>query len=115
MHQRSLTKNCWYLLLEDFVSNDQYGLTPHQSNEDALLSLNEIVQRSAFDNACWPYILNLPKKVDIPKNIVSLVADFLNDRMAKMELNSTSEIQCLERGCPQSSVSGPIVLEYHYE
>ncbi|GFV54193.1 putative 115 kDa protein in type-1 retrotransposable element R1DM [Trichonephila clavipes] len=114
----------WYLRRGDFLSSDQYGFTPHKSTEDALLRLNEIVKRGknkhlhsilisldikgAFDNAWWPCILNLLKKAEIPINIFSLVADFLNDRVAKMQLGSTSAIRCLERGCPQGSVSGPI-------
>ncbi|GFW39799.1 retrovirus-related Pol polyprotein from type-1 retrotransposable element R1 [Trichonephila clavipes] len=114
----------WYLRHGDFFSSDQYGFTPHKSTEDALLRLNEIVKRGkkkhllsilisldikgAFDNAWWPCILNLLKKAEIPINIFSLVADFLNDRVAKMQLGSTSAIRCLERGCPQGSVSGPI-------
>ncbi|GFY21991.1 RNA-directed DNA polymerase from mobile element jockey [Trichonephila clavipes] len=114
----------WYLRRGDILSSDQYGFTPHKSTEDALLRLNEIVKRGkkkhlhsilisldikgAFDNAWWPCILNLLKKAEIPINIFSLVADFLNDRVAKMQLGSTSAIRCLERGCPQGSVSGPI-------
>ncbi|GFX88525.1 RNA-directed DNA polymerase from mobile element jockey [Trichonephila clavipes] len=115
---------CWYLRRGDFLSSDQYGFTPHKSTEYALLRLNEIVTRGkkkhlhsilisldikdAFDNAWWPCILNLLKKAEIPINIFSLVADFLNDRVAKMQLGSTSAIHCLERGFPQGSVSGPI-------
>ncbi|GFW47803.1 retrovirus-related Pol polyprotein from type-1 retrotransposable element R1 [Trichonephila clavipes] len=114
----------WYLRRGDFLSSDQYGFTPHKSTEDALLRLNEIVKRGkrkhlhsilisldikgAFDNAWWPCILNLLKKAEIPINIFSLVADFLNDRVVKMQLGSTSAIRCLERGCLQGSVSGPI-------
>ncbi|GFU54338.1 putative 115 kDa protein in type-1 retrotransposable element R1DM [Trichonephila clavipes] len=64
--------------------------------------------KGAFDNAWWPCILNLLKKAEIPINIFSLVADFLNDRVAKMQLGSTSAIRCLEMSCPQGSVSGPI-------
>ncbi|GFT15641.1 retrovirus-related Pol polyprotein from type-1 retrotransposable element R1 [Trichonephila clavipes] len=85
----------WYLRRGDFLSNDQYGFTPHKSTEDALLRLNEIVKRGkkkhlhsilislditgAFDNAWWICILNLLKKAEIPINIFLLVADFLND------------------------------------
>ncbi|GFT27117.1 uncharacterized protein TNCV_4676321 [Trichonephila clavipes] len=65
--------------------------------------------KDAFDNAWWPCILNLLEKAEIPINIFSLVADFLNDRVAKMQLGSTSAIHCLERGCPQGSVSGPVL------
>ncbi|GFY27795.1 putative 115 kDa protein in type-1 retrotransposable element R1DM [Trichonephila clavipes] len=114
---------CWYLRRGDFLSSDQYGVTPHKSTEDALLRLNEIVKRGkknlhsmlisldikgAFDNAWWPCILNRLKKAEIPINIFSLVADFLNDRVAKMQLGSTSAIHYLKRGCPQGSESGPI-------
>ncbi|GFU52807.1 putative 115 kDa protein in type-1 retrotransposable element R1DM [Trichonephila clavipes] len=114
----------WYLRRGDFLSSDQYGFTPHKSTEDALLRLNEIVKRGkkkhlhsilisldingAFDNAWWPCILNLLKKAEIPINIFSLVAEFLNDRVAKMQLGSTSAIRCLKRGCPKGSVSLPI-------
>ncbi|GFX40889.1 uncharacterized protein TNCV_3761101 [Trichonephila clavipes] len=120
----SLPRISWYLRRGDFLSSDQYGFTPHKNTEDALLRLNEIVKRGkkkhlhsilisldikgAFDNAWWPCILNLLKKAEIPINIFSLVADFLNDRVAKMQLGSTSAIRCLERGCPQGSVSGRI-------
>ncbi|GFX42908.1 putative 115 kDa protein in type-1 retrotransposable element R1DM [Trichonephila clavipes] len=114
----------WYLRRGDFFSSDQYGFTPHKSTEDDLLRLNEIIKRGkkkhlhsilisldikgAFDNAWWPCILNLLKKAEIPINIFSLVADFLNDRVAKMQLGSMSAIRCLERGCLPGSVSGPI-------
>ncbi|GFU76466.1 putative 115 kDa protein in type-1 retrotransposable element R1DM [Trichonephila clavipes] len=115
---------CWYLRRGVFLSSGQYGFTPHKSTEDALLRLNEIVKKDkkkhlhsilisldikgAFDNAWWPCILNLLKKAEIPINIFSLVADFLNDRVAKMQLGLTSAIRSLDRGCPQGSVSGPI-------
>ncbi|GFW58271.1 retrovirus-related Pol polyprotein from type-1 retrotransposable element R1 [Trichonephila clavipes] len=93
-----------------------------KSTEDALLHLNvkrgkkkhlhsiliSLDIKGAFDNAWRSCILNLLKKAEIPINIFSLVADFLNDRVAKMQLGSTSTIRCLERGCPQGSVSGPI-------
>ncbi|GFW94764.1 hypothetical protein TNCV_4248041 [Trichonephila clavipes] len=120
----SLPRISWYLRRGDFLSSDQYGFTLHKSTEDALLRLNENVKRGkkkhlhsilisldikgAFDNAWWPCILNLLKKAEIPINIFSLVADFLNDRVAKMQLRLTSAIRFLERGCPQGSVSGPI-------
>ncbi|GFV32873.1 RNA-directed DNA polymerase from mobile element jockey [Trichonephila clavipes] len=115
---------CWYLCRGDFLSSVQYGFTPHKSTENALLLLNEIPKRDkkkhlhsilisldikgTFDNAWWPCILNVFKKVGIPINIFSLVADFLNDRVVKMQLGSTSAIRCLERVCPQRSVSVPI-------
>ncbi|GFT06712.1 uncharacterized protein TNCV_1852391 [Trichonephila clavipes] len=121
---QSMFRICWYLRRGDFLSSDQYGFTPHKSTEDALLRLNEIVKRDkkkhlysilisldikgAFDNARWPCIPNLFKKAKIPINIFSLVTEFLNDRVAKMQLGSTSAIRCLERGCPKGSVSGPI-------
>ncbi|GFW99934.1 uncharacterized protein TNCV_3079311 [Trichonephila clavipes] len=115
---------CRYLRRGDFLSSDQYGFTPHKSTEGTLIRLNEIVKRGtkkhlhsilisldikgAFYNAWWPCILNILKKAEIPINIFSLVSDCLNDRVAKMQLGSTSEIRCLEKGCPQRSVSGPI-------
>ncbi|GFX41451.1 retrovirus-related Pol polyprotein from type-1 retrotransposable element R1 [Trichonephila clavipes] len=104
----------WYLRRGDFLSSDQYGFTPHKSTEDALLRLNEIVKRGkkkhlhsilisldikgAFDNAWWPYILNLLKKAEIPINIFSLVADFLNDRVAKMQLDFADDILVCSQG-----------------
>ncbi|KAF8785071.1 Retrovirus-related Pol polyprotein type-1 like protein [Argiope bruennichi] len=36
---------CWYLRHGDFLSSDQYGLTPQKSTEDVLLGLNETVKR----------------------------------------------------------------------
>ncbi|GFW35329.1 RNA-directed DNA polymerase from mobile element jockey [Trichonephila clavipes] len=102
----------WYLRRGDFLSSDQYGFTPHKNTADDLLRLNEIVKRGkkkhlhlilisldikgAFDNAWWPCILNLLKKAEIPINIFSLVADFLNYRVAKIQLGSTSAIRCLK-------------------
>ncbi|GFT59989.1 uncharacterized protein TNCV_2686781 [Trichonephila clavipes] len=65
-------------------------------------------QRYAFDNTCWPCIRNLLKKAEIPINIFPLVADILSDRVAKMQLGSTSAIRCHKKGCPQGSMSGPI-------
>ncbi|GFX08561.1 uncharacterized protein TNCV_4170601 [Trichonephila clavipes] len=104
----------WYLRRGDFLSSDQYGFTPHKSTEDALLRLNEIVKRGkkkhlhsilisldikgAFDNAWWPCILNLLKKAEIPINIFSLVADFLNDRVAKMQLAFADDILVCSQG-----------------
>ncbi|GFW65908.1 retrovirus-related Pol polyprotein from type-1 retrotransposable element R1 [Trichonephila clavipes] len=75
---------------------------------DNLRCISLLPALGAFDNAWWPCILNLLKKAEIPINIFSLVADFLNDRVAKRQLGLTSAIRCLERGCPQGSVSGPI-------
>ncbi|GFW62881.1 uncharacterized protein TNCV_4452301 [Trichonephila clavipes] len=104
----------WYLRRGDFLSNDQYGFTPHKSTEDALLRLNEIVKRGkkkhlhsilisldikgAFDNAWWPCILNLLKKAEIPINIFSLDVDFLNDRVAKMQLAFADDILVCSQG-----------------
>lgn len=113
----------WYLRGINFLSSNQYGFTPQKSTEDALLRLNDIVQRGktknlhtimvfldikgAFDNAWWPCILNILKKANLPMNIFYLAADFLKNRIAKLKLGSSSVTHRLQRGCPQGSVSGP--------
>ncbi|KAF8765146.1 RNA-directed DNA polymerase mobile like protein [Argiope bruennichi] len=53
---------CWYLRRRDFLSNDQYGFTPQKRTKDALLRLNEIVQR---DLKIWPAVTSKAFACDI--------------------------------------------------
>ena len=113
----------WHLYSESLLSADQYGFTPQRSSEDALLRLSNLVSRGkmkglytilifldiegAFDNAWWPAILNLLKKMKLAHNVFNVVLDLLRDRSAELFLGATSRTRQPQKGCPQGSVSGP--------
>ncbi|KAF8787138.1 putative 115 kDa protein in type-1 like protein [Argiope bruennichi] len=65
--------------------------------------------KGAFDHAWWPGIPVLLKNFAVPSNIFHLVRDFLNDRSASLTLGRVSVSRSLQRGCPQGSVSGPLL------
>ncbi|KFM65430.1 Hypothetical protein in type-1 retrotransposable element R1DM, partial [Stegodyphus mimosarum] len=115
----------WFFHNKKLLNKAQFGFTPHKSCEDALLYLKDIVDegkkknlhtvlvfldiKGAFDHAWWPGILVFLRKAGIPCNIFRLIKDFLHDRSALLSLGHVSSSRILERGCPQGSVSGPLL------
>ncbi|KAF8774607.1 putative 115 kDa protein in type-1 like protein [Argiope bruennichi] len=115
----------WFLHSKKLLNETQFGFTPQKCCEDALLYLKDVVDKGkkknmltilifldikgAFDHAWWPVILVLLKNFAIPSNIFHLVRDFLNDRSAFLTLGRVSVSRSLQRGCPQGSVSGPLL------
>ena len=115
----------WHLASKEVLSTDQYGFTPHKSTENALSRLCEIVSngkkknlftilvfmdiKGAFDNAWWPAIIKQLKNVRAPANILHLYKNFLHNRKAELTIGGVKKVFLLEKGCPQGSVSGPIL------
>ena len=118
------------LLIYPFKNNfspNQYGFMPQRSCEDAINKVLDLTHDklknkkcvlwlsvdfiSAFDSAWWPSILNgLIKKLKLPRNIYSLIKDFLNKRTAIIKQGSNIYAhRKLERSCPQGSIISPFL------
>ncbi|GFY05025.1 probable RNA-directed DNA polymerase from transposon BS [Trichonephila clavipes] len=114
-----------YLRKSSLLSDDQFGFTPQNSAEDALVSFCDIIKegkrknhvtflisediKGAFDNAWGPGILHLLKSFKVPKNIFCLIRSFLQCRSADLTLGNVTKNRVLEKGCPQGSVMGPFL------
>jgi hypothetical protein len=61
----------------------------------------------AFNNAWHPGILARLWELNCPRNIYSIVKDFLQDRSAHIRLGDAASSKRVTRGCPQGSVLGP--------
>ena len=107
------------------IHPQKYGFTEGRSTVDAIKVVVEFVHHNkqlglksclvtldiacAFDNAWHPGILAKLIKINCPPNIFNLVRDFLNQRKAYLKLGNTTTNKTVNKGCPQGSVSGPIL------
>jgi len=102
----------------------QHGFTAGRSTADAIKAILESVHHSrqieqkccllaldivgAFD--VWhPGILARLWKLNCSPNIYKIVSDFLSDRAAHVTLGNSYSSKRVTKGCPQGSVSGPIL------
>ncbi|GBL98598.1 hypothetical protein AVEN_19665-1 [Araneus ventricosus] len=108
---------------------------PQMCPEDALMRLHEIILngknrklfttlvlldiKGASDNAWWPFILSLLRNANIPGNLFAVIYSFLKDRTATLSLGHYSKERHLQKGCPQGSISGPllwnIIINYLFD
>ncbi|GFT99593.1 RNA-directed DNA polymerase from mobile element jockey [Trichonephila clavipes] len=110
---------------DNYFNKKQFGFMPQKCTEDALMELNEIVlkgkkrnisrilvfldTKGAFDNAWWPGILSLLKRLNIPGNLFAVISSFLKDRSVTLSSGRSSKEKFLTKECPQGSVSGPFL------
>jgi hypothetical protein len=104
----------------------QYGFRKGKSTLEALLDLskhvNGIASRkrasmllslditAAFDSASWPDIVESMRKMKIPEQLVQLSISFFSNREITVAYNGAlSPPHVLTRGCPQGSVTGPLM------
>ncbi|GFX06514.1 reverse transcriptase domain-containing protein [Trichonephila clavipes] len=65
--------------------------------------------KCAFDNAYWPGILSLLKRLNIPGNLFAVICSFLKDRSVTLPLGHSSKEKFWNKECPQGSISGPFL------
>ncbi|GFX10829.1 RNA-directed DNA polymerase from mobile element jockey [Trichonephila clavipes] len=120
-----INRVAWRLYKDNCFNKNQFGFMPQKCTEDTLVKLNEIVLKGkernlhtilvfldikgAFDTAWWPGILSLLKRSNIPGNLFAVISSFLKDRSVTLSLGHSSKEKFLNKGCPQGSVSGPIL------
>lgn len=108
-----------------FFSDKQYGFRSNRNTTEAINSIIKFVKNSknnklhtaivsldikgAFDHAWWPLILYRLKQANCPKNVYKLIQNYLNNRYARVETNSSQISIKIDRGCPQGSSSGLIL------
>uniref|UniRef100_A0A1W7R9Y4 Polyprotein n=1 Tax=Hadrurus spadix TaxID=141984 RepID=A0A1W7R9Y4_9SCOR len=107
------------------ISQYQFGFMAQTSAEDALERVITIIQelrqnhkyvtvisldiQGAFDNAWWPLILHHLRTLQCSLNLYTLVTDFFTNRKAFLCAGGRNHERTLKKGCPQGSVSGPLL------
>lgn len=110
------------------LSHRQFGFLPNTSTEDSVRSLLRDVEnartyfnvaavvaidiKGAFDNINWKHLTDELRRYQLPCYLQAVVGNFLKNR----KVTSGSASVCLEKGCPQGSVIGPLIwnLAYNY-
>jgi hypothetical protein len=107
----------------NLLNKKPYGFIPQKSTLDAEMAVKEAKKcvilvsldvQGAFDAAWWPSILNNLKDLSCPKNLYSLVQDYLKNIVASLSSKTTSAEKVLSKGCPQGSCSGPGLWNIFY-
>lgn len=75
----------------------------HENGKHCLAVALDIT--NAFNCAWYPKILAELRRLNVPKNLLSLIQGFLSDRSVQLG----SQKLVTERGCPQGSCLGPII------
>lgn len=108
-------------LSNNILSDRQYGFVPGRSTVDAVQRAMEFIQQSrnkyvvglfidikgAFDGVWWPGVIEKLVRLQLSKNIVSIIRSYLSDRQVALEAGSSSVTRVVSKGCPQGSVLGP--------
>ena len=63
--------------------------------------------KGAFDNAWWPALMERLRKTNCARNVHRLLADYLANRVVRLQLAGTSHSKVTTKGCIQGSVFGP--------
>lgn len=103
------------------LSDKQFGFRPGRSTEDALHEFLKISRQTediyalgifldisnAFNNLWWPAIIKAAKAIDVSKQIIDILKDYLRNRQVIFRTDSGSIRRTVNKGCPQGSVLGP--------
>lgn len=108
------------------LSDRQFGFLPKRSTEDSVRSLLCDIQahrrhfnfcaaiaidiKGAFDNIDWGHLKRELARYQFPPFVRALVGSFLRNRVVQ----SGSACTQLDRGCPQGSVTGPLLWDVAY-
>lgn len=121
------TKITKHLEENNIHAEKQYGFRANHCTDDAIhdilkhvnaarknkqINYNAIIFidiKGAFDNAWWPHILNTLRNMKIPENIYKITQDYFRNRTAVITAGGLKVEKKLTKGCPQGSVSGPVL------
>ena len=90
--------------LHELVSKIEYGFSQKANTGCLLLDI-----KGAFDNVTHQGILRCLKKKDCPEYLFNLIAGFLSERTATLQLNDKVKICKVQKGCPQGSPLSPFL------
>jgi len=116
-----------YMLLNNLISESQYGFLPGRSTEDALLKVNKEILHllnnkekvvsifidisKAFDTIEHKLLLKKLEYLGFSSNAVTLIKSYLDNRKQCVRLNQTlSPCRLNKFGVPQGSVLGPLLF-----
>lgn len=108
-------------LTADIMNDRQYGFRPGRSTVDAWIKTRNTVEESrkkyvlgifvdfkgAFDNISWPSIIR--KLTSINSKELAMWKSYFQDSYACVSGTVDVVWKKVERGCPQGSVSGPVI------
>lgn len=111
------------------LSRRQYGFRNGVGTQDALVRVVTKVRTSyhryvlgifldisgAFDSAWWPGILWKLRRLGCPGNLYGLLRSYLSGRVGTLVLRTQAIEKNLTKGCPQSSILGPLLWRIAYD
>lgn len=109
--------------VDDTLTCAQFGFRPGMSTENAIIKLRSVVNeqdkkyslgifldiKGAFNNLWWPDIIDSLRKIETPNEIITLIQDYLENRIAMIELEAGRVERKVDKGCPQGSLLGPVL------
>jgi hypothetical protein len=90
--------------LHDVVSKIECGFSQKASTACLLLDI-----KGAFDNVTHQGIISSLQNKKCPGYLLSLIASFLSERTATLQLNDKVRICAVHKGCPQGSPLSPFL------
>jgi hypothetical protein len=84
-------------------------LPKESKNNKKLVTAISLDIKGAFDHAWWPALLNRLLQIRCPKNIFSIIKNYIKDRTIELNYCDSTSTKTLTRGCVQGSVLGPLI------
>ncbi|XP_072946175.1 uncharacterized protein [Epargyreus clarus] len=91
----------------DALSKAIERISEAKSNKHLVIAISLDIQ-AAFDNAWWPMIFKRLKHIQCPKNLYSLILNYIKDRKVSLNYADVTVSKNMSRGCIQGSVCGPM-------
>ena len=121
----------WHVHSKGLINDRQFGFVPNRSTTDAIINVRDYIRsgrassrkmiavfvdvQSAFDSIRWHHIMSALKKMDVPKNIYSVVNSYLSHRYVKAQVGNVEVVRRQTQGVPQGSSIGPILWTIVYD
>ncbi|KAG5870236.1 hypothetical protein JTB14_029110 [Gonioctena quinquepunctata] len=104
------------------ISDNQYGFSREKSTVGAIANVLDRINspekhhivifldiKGAFNNMWWPSLLKYLHETGLPRQLVSLLKSYLEDRYIEYYSNTEKVGKQLTKGCPQGSALGPLL------
>lgn len=120
----------YFMMMNDFLSKEQYGFEKNSNTSAACLSLTHFISKNmdegnyvacvfldfqkAFDSVDHEVLLYKLKKMNLNLNQIEFFRSYLNNRQQKVRVNDTlSQPKINKKGVPQGSILGPDLFKIY--